>query len=377
MSQRQISIIGRGIVGLCIAQVMVERGWDVAVYGPKYIPGAASRAAVGTSTLKGNIAAEHPFFALKIAGHRGLKGWLERLERLSKHPIPRSFEGAYEPFPNVAGYRFVRERVFHRQFTGCKSVAILDHQRLSDRFPQHTKLLDRTLGAFHYFNDLWFHPASCLDALEVFLRSHGVRFCENTVHEIKPHPDSGTLICLANGQKIHSAEIVLAAGIFSDQILANSGFRVPSQEPIEGETVVSGVSQLNPLILKIGKLNAVVQGQELWLGSTSRRQTALSFCAPFEQDVTFLRQQVQNLINSDDVLAVRWGVRGRLKSRMPGIGSLAFPGQQNRRIWVALGFYKNGLQLASLFANNFGRLIDNPTAYPTAYPQPMENLLAH
>ena len=374
MEKRQVSVIGRGIVGLAIAQVLHEQGWQVTLVGPKSVPGAASRAAVGTSTLKGNIVAQNPFFGLKIAGHKGLRRWLERLERLSNHPIPRNFDGAFEPFPNLAAYRHIRERVFHRQFTGCKNVAVLDHQGLSQRFPQQSRILDSAMGAFHYFEDLWFDPSACLDALEIYLRSSGVLFHEGLVERITPANDLGLLICLNDGQMIRSNEVVLATGVFGNDILERSGFPDIRQDLFEGETITGSLTVSDQFVLKIGKINLVVNGPNFFYGSSSRHQTALSFCAPNEQFVSQLRQEAEKIITPPASIASLWGIRGRFKSRVPGVGSVVFPGPMPRRLWLALGFYKNGLQLAHLFANNLARLMDNSTLVSTGFPQPIADI---
>jgi glycine/D-amino acid oxidase-like deaminating enzyme len=99
----------------------------------------------------------------------------------------------------------------------------------------------------------------------------------------------------------------------------------------------------------------------------------LSFCAPNEQSVALLRQEAQKLITSSS-LSSSWGIRGRFKSRTPGIGSIDFPQPMPRRLWLALGFYKNGLQLAHLFANNLASLMSFSTSVSTGFPQQISTI---
>jgi len=197
MNRREVAVIGRGIIGLCVAQALVEQGWQVTVIGPQALHGTASRAAVGTSNLKGNISAQNPFFALKIAAHRGLEAWLDKLERESERPIARSFTGAFEPFTDVDEYRYVRERVFHRQFTGCRDAKVVEQQWLKARFPRHEQFTSQSLGAYHYYRDLWFDPEQCLEALEALLRRQGTLFLDDVVDAVVPQVDGGLELRLA------------------------------------------------------------------------------------------------------------------------------------------------------------------------------------
>ena len=373
MSRCEVAVIGRGIIGLCVAQALMERGWHVTVIGPQALYGTASRAAVGTSNLKGNISAEHPFFALKIAAHRGLEAWLGKLERLSKRPIARSFTGAFEPFTHVDDYRYVRERVFHRQFTGCRDAKVVEQQWLKAHFPRHEGFTSQTLGAYHYYRDLWFDPEQCLDALEALLQQQGALFLDDPVDAVVPQADGGIELRLA-GHGLRVSEVVLAAGIFSNQVLVNSGIPGVLQEPVEGETLIAQLSGVDPLSLKVGKMNYVVHDGILRAGSSSRRQSDLLKCAPCPESAAFLCQDAQRFINFDSYRTA-WGIRGRFKNRMPGIGSVFFPGFRSHRLWLALGFYKNGLQLGHLFANNLASLMEDSTALSTAFPYPVDQLL--
>ena len=372
MSSREVAVIGRGIIGLCVAQALVEQGWQVTVFGPQALHGTASRAAVGTSNLKGNISAQNPFFALKIAAHRGLEAWLDKLERLSERPVARSFMGAFEPFTHVDEYRYVRERVFHRQFTGCRDAKVVEQQWLKARFPRHEQFTSKSLGAYHYYRDLWFDPEQCLEALEVLLRRQGTLFRDDLVDAVVPQVDGGLELRLS-GQGLRVSEVVLAAGIFSNQVLVNSGIPGIFQEPVEGETLIAQLFGVDSVNLKVGKMNYVVHDGILRAGSSSRRQSDLLKCSPSPETAAFLRQDAQRFINFDSYRTV-WGVRGRFKNRMPGIGSVFFPSFPSHRLWLALGFYKNGLQLGHLFANNLAMLMGNSTVISTAFPYPVDQL---
>jgi len=71
------------------------------------------------------------------------------------------------------------------------------------------------------------------------------------------------------------------------------------------------------------------------------------------------------LLGFFDEPSVRWGWRGRFRDRCPAIGPLFWPDLE-RRLWVALGFYKNGLQLSHLFAQEIANNLASG-AYSSAF----------
>jgi len=372
-----VYVIGRGIVGLATAFALLRRGVRISVVGPAARHGSASRAAVGTSTLKGNILASSPFFALKMRGHAGLVAWLRTIEQASSRTIARDFGGSFEPFYNQKDYVYQRNRVFHRQFTGCFSLKVLDNAALAAKFSSAGLFPDQTRGAFHYFRDGWYDPLQCLEALEAALRLGGAEFVGGHVLKIEPRPDGGQAIYTSEGTYL-AQETLLAAGVFSNEILAASGFKGIRQELVEGETVVLAAPQLNDTVLKMGKLNLVSHAGILRVGSSSRRAVDLGLCTVNSAAAADLAAYAATQFGIGSPFSTLWGIRGRFKDHCPAIGSLKWS-DSTQRLWLATGFYKNGLQLAPVFAAKLAEMMvlthTLSTDLSTGFPQPMAAIL--
>lgn len=361
MSRDRVIVIGRGFVGLSVAYELTQLGFAVTVVGPRMVPGTATQAAVGLSSVKGQLLGDKPLFAAKLKGHEKLASWLSQLEKDAGVTLPRDVRGVVEPYYDVTGFDGIRERVFHRAFTGCHRVSLLGRTALVERFP--SPLLARAQGGFHYFADLWFDPREALRILEKVLRDRGAVFDEREVEAILPHSDRGVVLRFARddmGSKddiVPISQVVLAAGVFSRKILESSGIKSMTLEAVPGDTLELDTT-MPDILLRQGKMNVVVSQSRLWAGSTSYRE------GEARPDPARILDPFNAFLSTDRAAPrVLSGVRARFRDRCPAIGPQVLP-SGDRSIWVALGFYKSGLQLGPLFAHSLARMIADPTAYP-------------
>jgi glycine oxidase len=343
-------VIGRGIVGLAVAFALMRSGRKVTVIGPRDRPGSATTAAVGLSSLKGLVLAKKPLFAAKMAAHEALPRWLREVEAAAGVPIVHSTAGVFEPFADLKAFDGIRERVFHREFTGCLRVNVVPREGLQTAIP----LLARSRGAFHYVRDLWLEPVSCLAALELALRRNGAVFLDPPVDRLRPTGDGRGVMVEGSGLSLKGRDVVVAAGVFSDGILMGSGLSLPPQELVEGETARAEMGSATGLmgfsaLMRSGKTNMVIHQGRAWAGSTDRAKVSLDTCQLDAVAVALLAEKLADATAFSAFLPPVWGVRGRYRDRAPAIGPLFFPGC-GRPVWVALGFYKSGIQLAHLFA---------------------------
>ena len=357
MVSRSAHIVGRGIVGLSLAYELSRRNWRVFVVAGRPRVGAASRAAVGVSSMKGQILVDQPLFAVKMYGHYGLKAWIEGVEQASGRRVAHDFSGVFEPFSTVTEFEWIRDRVFHRKLTGCLNARLLTLYDWQRQGHAPGAIRSDWRGAFHYFQDGWVDTSSLLDALEVAIAKAGGQFIDADVEKIVPLEAAKLTLQTANGM-IEAEEAIIAAGIFSNEILAASGLTGLEQKAVPGETLSGEASPISgSLALRAAKLNFVQLGSKIRIGSTSRVVASPAEWGSSPEYADGLKAMARKAFHWTEPTEAIWGVRGRLRDRIPAIGQLFFPGRR-RGPWVSLGYYKNGVQLSHLFAQKLARLME-------------------
>lgn len=344
MLNRTAHIVGRGIIGLSLAYELGKRGWRVFVVGPQDRPGSATRAAVGASSMKGQTNANKPLFAVKMYGHEGLCRWIEEVQAAAGVPVRHAFSGLFEAFSSSTEFAWIRERVFHKQFTGCLNVELLDRGQLIAKGLPADLLRPEWAGAFRYPGDGWVHPGDLLKALEAAHLELGGAFIESPVTKIFAGP-GGELAVETSEGTVMAETLVLAAGIFSNEILASSGISGLEQQGVPGETLI-GPEEGKEVALRAGKLNYVRAGGEFRCGST-----------PFDGISGDLQSVSNATFGNRKSFVQRKGTRGRFRDRLPVIGKIPVPGA-TQGLWVSLGYYKNGIQLSHLFAQKLTAMIE-------------------
>jgi glycine/D-amino acid oxidase-like deaminating enzyme len=96
-------------------------------------------------------------------------------------------------------------------------------------------------------------------------------------------------------------------------------------------------------------MNLIGAGDRFLFGSSSRALRPGDEMGLSAAEVAALHRRLEAFLAFSSPFSARWGVRARYRDQMPAVGPLFFPSGR-RRLFVALGFHKNGLQLAPLFA---------------------------
>lgn len=346
MSQDQpVLIVGRGIAGLSAAFALGLRGISVAVIGPDQPSSAATHAAVGLSSLKGQHHAQKPLFAAKVEGHLALWSWLTEVESVSGLPIPRCRSLGYEPYWTVTEYERIRERVFHRSFaghTGAETVPTLP-PAVEQRF------VDRPRGSAVYDSEIWYDPRSCMRALEAAILRAGGRVFDDIVTRIET---SGSRLCaIGQGERYESPHLILAAGVHCDQVLEASGIKGPKQKAVFGETLVfDNLPHSSPQIIHMEKKHLVAFGQQVLFGSSSvSLNDSSGYVGEGHNPALDLDPRLRGIDFNNSFSTRLQGIRGRYSDIAPCVGLLNLP-KSEAKLMLFSGFYKSGLQLAPLFA---------------------------
>ena len=361
-SASPIFIIGRGIAGLSTALELLRVGRTVVVIGPANAENAGTQAAVGLSSTKGAILAGKPLFTLKKMGYDGLRNWLRRLEEETNLKIPQFWTGSTELFFDLTGYERIRNRVFHRKFTGAFRAERLGQEGLHRVGLRLGTNCGDAAGGFHYSGDGWFDPRRTLEVLEVAIRLRGGVFIDAVVERVI-EAEPGVKLETSKGP-LTAFDVIIAAGWFSDSILAKSiRYEVAQtirQLPFGGDTFlgIDETLQDEQILVQFQKSTYVAfSGQRIFGSSCYRvpdsgpdadaaRHEGLNGLIPKGFKLGLQKSTLTHSI---------WGLRGRAPDRQPLFGPLFLP-SGNRRIWLVSGLYKNGLQLGPIFAREIARI---------------------
>lgn len=385
----QAHIIGRGIIGLATAFALQEAGWRVSVIGPIARPGSATRAAVGVSSLRGQIATKSPLFAAKMRGHALLPGWLDRIEAASGQSIRRSFNGLYEPFYGDEDYDRLVRGLQRGQPLAAAVAEIIASNDLHAHLRRQGHFLTKELlqpfqacnGVIYYPNDGWFDADATLNALEEALRRRGALFYDWEVERLASGMDGDVEIVSRHYAHpiLRSSQVVLAAGIFANEILTRCEVSYPQQQAVAGSTLIlrpqhgQEERRTATLALRFGKLNILLTEAGYRIGSTSENLTTSDYRefteAAVDSEAPLLWAAAARYLGESaltDASDIACGVRGRFDDRYPALGWIRLA-NGGARVLVSLGFYKNGLQLAPLFASYAANLLAGSGEIPPEF----------
>jgi len=352
-----ITIIGRGIAGLATAFELRQLGLQVVVIGPNDIESTATAAAVGLSSLKGQWHANKPLFSAKVDGHRYLSNWIKKVEIVSGLKIPQLTTSSFEPFWTMKEYERIRERVFHRAFSGHTGATFTKTPIAVSRLYKIPPL-----GTAIYDGDYWFDPRIGLVALDQALVRLGVSLIDDEIEKIESF-ETG-LVLIGRKSTYKSDQLIVAAGICSDKLLKNSMISAPKQKAVYGETLVSPrFSHDCPQIIHMGQRHLIGFEGTARYGSSSLDIEEFS---PGRRKNTEGRLDMDSkfvdLGFSPSLSTAYCGVRGKYRDIAPCIGDLKVPNSP-RKVVLFSGFYKSGLQLAPLFASNLAKFYAGYSAF--------------
>ncbi|HYX34331.1 MAG TPA: FAD-dependent oxidoreductase [Oligoflexus sp.] len=333
MADPTIAIIGRGLAGLTLAFRMVESGYRPTLFGAARGPANASRCAQGIVCNKGLIFAESPLFRAKLQTLKKLEAWLSAVEKASGLSIPRTWMGVDEPYWNEEDFQKTVQRVYRGNFWGCYRPRNLPPEKWLADFKTPT-------GFLHYPDDAWFDVDATMNALEKACERRGAQFSEEAIHDLQPY-------------LTRFDHTVVAAGSDSIRLVQTLGLQVPKTFQVAGQSLVWQHEQEQPpRILVKGTISLAVLPDRKILGSSSWKPDA-------DQEPNII-EDARNLVQQGaaafgfsppdpQTIQSRWGTRLRFTDRMPALG-LWPDATVEKKLSVLTGFYKNGLQLADLCA---------------------------
>lgn len=228
-------------------------------------------------------------------------------------------------------------------------------------------LSDAVVGAVHARDDLHVRPDSLVSGLVSHLVARDVRILEDTeVHALEPTGKGGLLLSTSR-EKLAADRVIVAAGMWSSELLAKAGVRIPL-EAGKGYSATAGGRGTKPRhALKLAEPNV----------ACSPFEEAVRISGIFElgaRDLSVDRRLLEGVLRSASVFLRDWvmeeprfecaGLRPTTPDDSPLIG--AVPGMEH--LYVATGHGMLGVTLAPATAAALAPLVLEDREVPELEP---------
>jgi glycine oxidase len=358
-SQVSVHVVGAGVIGLACAWRLSQNGHTVTVVAPDPGgPGGASHVAAGMlapvteaqfgesdlTALLLEGAAHWPAFAADLAAAGGDIG--------------------YDTTGTVTVALDASDRAHLDDLLAYQhSLGLTAHRRSASECRRLVPALSPTLrGGIEVPGDHQVDNRALLRALLGACRRSGVTFVESSVRAVA----AGPVLVLADGDRLGTDRVVLAAGVGLASIDGLAAAGLPRLRPVKGHTVRLGpVAGSGPPLLS-RTVRGLVRGHSVYLVPRPDGSLVVGATVEERSDTTVQAGAVHELlcdaralvpgIDELELLEASAGLRPATPDNTPRIGWTALDG-----VAVATGHYRNGILLAPLTAATVVDLLAGPT----------------
>ena len=338
---KKIAVLGAGVCGLHLALRFREAGFHVTVFSSSQEP-CASLASHGLVSHKGYTLARDELFSEKLEGSLRLRERIRLLEQeFSEDGIPFN-EGVFELFDDEKEAVSLRQRVYHRSFTGSFQSELLGAKKIKEKAPFLLKSLEHEPhSAYFYPFGFSFDPLRYLELLQLHLEKKGVTFKDEALVSFQQEGEG--LALLKRGKKEIFDHILCALGAFTQDFLRNSRIALEPLFLSEGFTLrYQFAGDSRPFSALLSQKNYSLLGSKLTVGSY------LPECLENSQNFFLSRFSPSFRGFLDPSPSFFTGTRVYLSSRKPLLQ--AFQLSSASKLIVLTGMHKSGFSLAEIYA---------------------------
>jgi len=350
-----VIIIGGGVIGCTIAWRLAQTGLKVTVVERGRVGCEASRAAAGMLSPQGESQTPGPFFDLCLRSRAMYKNFAEELSEASGIDVEYKDEGTlFVVLDNEDDPE--KTRWTEWQIEAGLSVEHVTSNVLRKIEPAVTKSATR---AIFLPDEHQVDNRRLMDALEVTIKRARVELVEDTEVTALLTERSRVTGVVAGSKHLKSGSVVLAAGAWSDRLLAPIGLKL-NVIPARGQMIaVRGRScPIERIIHSSGVYIVPRRDGRILIGATveySGFRKAVTVAA-----IETLLRAALNLIPSLDEfdLEETWsGLRPDTPDHLPIIGPTCIDS-----LFLATGHFRNGILLAPITAEMILRFINDQEA---------------
>ncbi|MEX0973606.1 MAG: glycine oxidase ThiO [Solirubrobacterales bacterium] len=353
-------VVGGGVVGLCCAWRLAQRGARVAVLDRDRPPAGATRVAAGMLAPVGELAFGEPrLLELTLAAAALYPGFVAELEAASGVSTGYRRDGALHVALDRDEAAELR-RVHELQRSLDLGAEWLPPRRCRELEPGLTPSLS---GGVHAPGEGSIDPRALTAALLAALEAAGVELRTGT--EVEAALFEGerlTGLRLAGGDELRAATVVLAAGAWSSQATWLPEHTRPPVRPVKGQILElrarDGAAPCRRIVASERVYLAPRPDGRLIAGATVEEQgydTAVTAGGVHE----LLREAYRLLpeVAEMELVEAAAGLRPGTADNLPLVGPAPIDG-----LFWATGHHRNGILLAPLAADRLAELLGGATA---------------
>ncbi|MBI2956114.1 MAG: glycine oxidase ThiO [Acidobacteria bacterium] len=343
MENRDIVIIGGGIIGCALALRLAEEKLKVTVLERGEPGREASWAAAGMLAPTAEEAHQPGESELAAASARLYPTWVQRLRELSGIDAGYRSEGTLL----VA---FTPGEAEHLRRLPGEWLAATEARR------EEPALSERVVGAAYLPSDVQVDNRRLLEAVVEAARRAGVEFCGGVnVAEVVVESGRAVGVRVVESARLAADMVVNAAGCWAGQ-LGELGRRLTPTRPIRGQMIAlesSGGSPILQHVMRSARGYIVPRGDRLILGSTLE-DTGYdkSLAAAGLRGILAGAMEMVPALGSAPFLEAWAGLRPDTPDHLPILGATDV-----ENYFVATGHYRNGMLLAPITAELVGDVI--------------------
>ena len=368
MKTFDVAIIGGGVIGASIAFELAGAKLRVAIFDSQEPGCEASWAAAGMLSPAPDSPHDLPLVPLSRESLRLYPEFVASIEEASGQCTRMAREGTLEIFTGANG-----EADRDRRVASCCRLGLAEEPVALDTARQWEPSLGAGVSAAAWLPDEGaVEPRALTSAVISAAKRRDVEIRSNSRVTRMVRENNRCRKVIAGGEEISAGHVVLAAGCFSSQIAAESGFlaRCSPTRPVRGQMMAlrpDGVSQRRVLRSTRGYLVPRQDGH-IVAGSTSEE-------AGFEKRVTpeGMRKifdaalELSPGLASAEIIETWSGLRPGTPDDLPIIGPTDIEG-----LFVATGHYRNGILLAPVTAKLVREwIVDGRTEFEAEAFSPM------
>jgi glycine oxidase len=335
--QRDVVILGGGIVGLSIAREAAREGLSTVVLERDRLGAHASGAAAGLLVSRAVVRSEVPARTFYTRSLENYPNWVGELERESGLSVPLHTGDDWCFFCPCARAERFHERLLRES----------DPSRWEevDHLPKglEGRVAPGRFRIFRFREERWVKPIDLLPALRDAAFHWGAQIWSEVGVPAVERLDGGGFRVLLEDRAFETPNLVVAAGPWSGGILAEMGWSA-NLVPVRGQMVlVPRLHDLQALVHLEDSFYVVPRGEFSVVGATSEHGQWEETTTP--DGMADLHRRLGLLFPAFDPAQAleRWsGIRPRTRDRVPHLGWLE-PG-----LMVASGHYRSGVSMAPL-----------------------------